>query len=102
MNYYLTAAIRRLAAVASTEPEEIQIWTVAALANRLGFDVVVTHSGDPQEAIQVLGASFSDMVSERLDNVPGEQAVTLQSAYEVVEELINGLRRRGLAPGTNK
>ena len=98
MNYYLTAAIRTLAAIAQGHPEEIQIWTVAALANRLGLDVVMTHSGAEHslEAIQVLGASFSDMVSERLDDEPGEQAVTLQSAAEVIEELINDLRRRGI------
>ena len=98
MSHSLEAAIRTLAAVASAEPEEIQIWTVAALASKLGFDVVVTHSGAEHslEAIQVLGASFSDMVSERLDDEPGEKANILQSAAEVIEELINDLRRRGI------
>ena len=70
--HLLEDPIDDLAAAVQAEPEELRIWAVAALANRLGLVVVVTPSGDPLEAITEVGTAFADIVFERLEDEPGD------------------------------
>lgn len=92
----LTDAIARLAAIAERHPKELRIWSVAALASRLGLVVVVTPGGDALEAITEVGTAFVDHVIERLDDEPDEQGEALRAAWQVVERLVADVRRRGL------
>ena len=96
----LEVAIANLAAIAEDHPEELRIWSVAALASRLGLVVVVTPGGAEHdvEAIAEVGTAFVDQVVQRLDDEPDEQGETLRAAWEVVDRLVADLRRRGLTP----
>jgi hypothetical protein len=91
-------AIERLAHQAEHEDDPVRIWAVAALAIRLGVVAVLAEDDDPVEAVAEIGEIWAGMVTEVMDEHPGQRAEVMSAAQKVIRRVLDAVQAKGHHP----